>query len=89
MKAGPFQVSDKVVLAHPDHATMSTVPRLVPGRVYCISAVSLSRPSELFPGVHQRVHLCGVWLGRGIPDRNYGLPFSAFRRVGDPAKEAA
>ncbi len=88
MKVGPFQAGDKVVLAHADRASMSTVPRLVPGRVYCISAVFLSEPTPLFPA-HQRVHLCGVRLSRRMRRPHYGLPFSAFRRVGDQAKEEA
>ncbi len=89
MKLGPFQVSDKVVLAHADHATMATVPKLVPGRVYCVSKVTASKPSKIFPGVHQRVHLCGVRLSKRMRNPDYGLPFAAFRHVGDRAEEAA
>lgn len=89
MSAPRFQVGDKVVLTHADHANMATVPRLVLGRVYCVGKVTLSTPSALFPHAHQRLHLCGVRLRKTMRKPDYGLPFAAFRLVGGHAKEAA
>ena len=87
MSVPRFQAGDKVVLAYADYAP-STTPKLVPERVYCVRKVTIGRRCRLFPP-HQRLHLCGVRPHKCMRHPEHGLPWSAFRIVGDNARETA
>ena len=80
MKSDAFQVGDKVVLAYAGAACMPTVPKLVPGAVYCVSATK----SVTYKGsdVHERIALVGVRMDRRLnPRQDEYLPAERFFRV--------
>ena len=83
MKAHPFQVGDKVVLTvNPGQLTM--VPRLVPGRVYCVRETGVMETP--WAACANRVCLVGVRRNRRhkIKLDTDCLPASYFRRVSKP-----
>ena len=75
MKDCPFEIGDKVTL-HPERTEwVATVPKLVPGRVYCVERVNFAYGNFWLRLVGVREHKLKCHDDRGV------IP-QAFRAVG-------
>lgn len=80
MKKHSFRVGDKVTLAFNVGSSLVIVPQLVPGRVYCVCAVSIYK-GKLF-GSTQPVTLIGARRDRRCKAiRDDAIPAAYFRLV--------
>lgn len=79
-----FQVSDKVTVV-PGAEGMALVPKLVLGRVYCVSGVFIEDGREVLGIVGQR----GDRRGEFLDDHAPALCFDLVHRCGDARRQAS
>ena len=86
MKGAIFQVGDKVTVV-PGAEGMALVPKLVRGRVYCVSGVFVEDGREVLGLVGQRGDRRGYFLGDHAPAHCFDLVHRSSQ--GDDARKEA